>query len=135
MTNKDLRDGLQLIVAFLLFLIQNGGQGFPVPLLIRNVTVVDVLDGSLRAGWRHWRLIVLALLALLCGCANGDGDAGAAYLKARSAQRTGDFSQSLAMAREGLRRWPEGDAGWKFRLVCAEDLIYLGHVQDAGTLL
>lgn len=47
---EDLRDGLQLIVASLLFLIQNGGQGFPVPLLIRNVTVVDVLHGSLRAG-------------------------------------------------------------------------------------
>ena len=50
MTNDDLRDGLRLIVAFLLFLIQNGGQGAPAPLLIRNVTVVDVLHGSLRPG-------------------------------------------------------------------------------------
>jgi len=50
MTNEDLRDGLRLILAFLLFLIQNGGQSLRVPLLIRNVTVVDVLHGSLRAG-------------------------------------------------------------------------------------
>jgi imidazolonepropionase-like amidohydrolase len=50
MTKEDLRDGLQLIVAFLLFLVQNGGQSFPVSLLIRNVTVVDVLHGALLAG-------------------------------------------------------------------------------------
>ncbi|MGA2590262.1 MAG: amidohydrolase family protein [Bryobacteraceae bacterium] len=49
-TNAGLRDSLQLIVAFLLFLIQNGGQGLPLPFLIRDVTVVDVLHGSLRAG-------------------------------------------------------------------------------------
>jgi CHAT domain-containing protein/tetratricopeptide (TPR) repeat protein len=39
------------------------------------------------------------------------------------------------MARDGLRRWPEGDWGWKFRLVGAEDLIYLNHVQDAGAMV
>jgi len=50
MTSDDLRDGLRLIVAFLLFLIQNGGQSFPVPLLIRNVNVVDVVHGGLLAG-------------------------------------------------------------------------------------
>jgi hypothetical protein len=59
----------------------------------------------------------------------------ATYLKAQSAFRTGDFNQSLAMARDGLRRWPAGDPGWKFRFVAAEDPIYLGHVRDAGAVL
>lgn len=59
----------------------------------------------------------------------------ATYLKAQSAFRTGDFNQSLATAREGLRRWPAGDPGWKFRFVAAEDPIYLGHVRDAGAVL
>jgi CHAT domain-containing protein len=49
--------------------------------------------------------------------------------------RTADFSQSLETAREGLRRWPNGDWGWKFRLVCAEDLIILGRVKEARALL
>jgi len=39
------------------------------------------------------------------------------------------------MAREGLRRWPGGDLGWKFRLVWAEDLISLGEVKEARALL
>jgi CHAT domain-containing protein/Tfp pilus assembly protein PilF len=49
--------------------------------------------------------------------------------------RSGDFRQSLGMARDGLRRWPEGDLGWKFRLVWAEDLTLLGEVKDARALL
>jgi len=49
--------------------------------------------------------------------------------------RTGDFRQSLAIARHGLHRWPDGDWGWKFRLVSAEDLIYLGEVKDAAVIL
>jgi CHAT domain-containing protein/tetratricopeptide (TPR) repeat protein len=39
------------------------------------------------------------------------------------------------MARDGLRRWPDGDIAWKFRLICAEDLTYLGEVQEARALL
>jgi CHAT domain-containing protein len=49
--------------------------------------------------------------------------------------RAGDFSQSLTMAREGLRRWPVGDSGWKFRLLSAENLISLGRVKEASALL
>jgi CHAT domain-containing protein len=91
-----------------------------------------------RCGW-GWRLPVLFVLTApllwLCGCANRNRDAEAAYLKAQSALRTGDFRQSLAMAREGLRRWPDGDWGWQFRLVCAEDLIVLSRVKEARALL
>ena len=39
------------------------------------------------------------------------------------------------MAREGLRRWPDSDWGWQFRLVCAEDLIVLSRVEQARALL
>ena len=39
------------------------------------------------------------------------------------------------MAGEGLRRWPEGDWGWKFRLAYAEDLIILSRAKEARTLL
>jgi len=39
------------------------------------------------------------------------------------------------MARDGLRRWPEGDSAWRFRLVAAEDLIYLGEVKEARALV
>src|SRR5580698_1610411 len=95
-----------------------------------------------RHGRRRWprrwhRRIVLFALAeqflWLSGCAGRD--AGAASLKAQSALRSGDFRQSLAMARDGLRRWPDGDIAWKFRLICAEDLTYLGEVQEARALL
>src|ERR1017187_10012711 len=100
------------------------------------------------AGWQrrrigganrwHRGLVLFALASQflwLSGCTNRDRAAGAAYLKAQSALRTGDFRQSLAMAREGLRRWPEGDTAWKFRLVWAEDLINLGEVKEARALL
>jgi CHAT domain-containing protein/Tfp pilus assembly protein PilF len=80
-------------------------------------------------------LVLAALTVWLCGCANRDRDAGAAYLKARSALRTGDFIQSLAMARDGLYRWPQGDWGWKFRLTYAEDLIILSRAKEARALL
>jgi CHAT domain-containing protein/tetratricopeptide (TPR) repeat protein len=83
--------------------------------------------------WR--RLVLFALIAWLCGCTNRDRDAGAAYQKARSAFRSGDFKQSLSVAREGLRRWPEGDWGWKFRLVCAENLATLSQMKAARALL
>jgi CHAT domain-containing protein/Tfp pilus assembly protein PilF len=39
------------------------------------------------------------------------------------------------MAREGLRRWPDGDRGWKFRLLCTEDLIPLARLKEACALL
>jgi CHAT domain-containing protein/Tfp pilus assembly protein PilF len=39
------------------------------------------------------------------------------------------------MARDGLRSWPEGDWSWKFRLLFAEDLIYLGRVKEVGSIL
>lgn len=39
------------------------------------------------------------------------------------------------MAQEGLHRWPDRDWGWKFRLLEAEDLIILGRVNEARTLL
>ncbi len=39
------------------------------------------------------------------------------------------------MAREGLRRWPDGDWGWQFRLLCAEDLIVLSRAKEARALL
>ena len=71
----------------------------------------------------------------LSACANRNSDAGAAYLKAQSALRAGDFSQSLEIAREGLRRWPDGDPGWRFRLTYAEDLIILSRVEEARALL
>src|ERR1019366_7537910 len=79
-----------------------------------------------RANRWHRGLVLFALASQflwLSACASRDRDVGAAYLKAQSALRTADFSQSLETAREGLRRWPNGDWGWKFRLVCAEDLI------------
>jgi CHAT domain-containing protein/Tfp pilus assembly protein PilF len=75
------------------------------------------------------------LTLLLPGCANRDRAAGEAYAKAQSALRIGDFRQSLTAASAGLRRWPEGDTGWKFRLTSAEDLFYLGRAKEAGTLL
>lgn len=71
----------------------------------------------------------------LCGCVSGERGAQAAYAKALSAQRTGDFSLSLTRAQEALRRWPDGDWGWKFRLLNAEDLIRLGHSPAALQLL
>jgi len=72
---------------------------------------------------------------LLSACTNRDRAAGTAYLKAQSALRSGDFGPSFAIARDGLRRWPDGGWGWKFRLVSAEDLIYLGRVRDADAVL
>jgi len=89
----------------------------------------------LRDGWRLFLFVSTLQLLVLYGCANRDRDAAASYLKARSALRTGDFRQSLAMAREGLRRWPEGDWGWQFRLVCAEDLIVMSREKEARALL
>jgi CHAT domain-containing protein/tetratricopeptide (TPR) repeat protein len=71
----------------------------------------------------------------IAACISRDRAAAAGYLRAQSAFRKGDFNQSLLMAREGLRRWPQGDWGWKFRLVGAEDLIYLGQAKDAGAIL
>ena len=91
--------------------------------------------GSVYRGRAHRGLVLCALAAWLSGCASRDRDAGAAYWKARSALRTGDFSQSLETAREGLRRWPDGDWGWRFRLVCAEDLMILSRVKEARALL
>ena len=49
--------------------------------------------------------------------------------------RTGDFSTSLAEARDGLKRWPQGEWGWKFRLLYAEDFILLGQPKEARTVL
>lgn len=70
----------------------------------------------------------------LSGCIRGRDNA-AEFRKAESAQRAGDFKASLAIAREGLRRSPAGDWGWKFRLMCAEDLIALGDRKEATALL
>jgi CHAT domain-containing protein/tetratricopeptide (TPR) repeat protein len=39
------------------------------------------------------------------------------------------------MAREGLRVWPDGAWGWKFRLLCAEDLMPLARLKEARALL
>lgn len=39
------------------------------------------------------------------------------------------------MAREGLRRWPDGDWGWSFRLLCAEALMPLARVPEARKIL
>jgi CHAT domain-containing protein len=49
--------------------------------------------------------------------------------------RAGDFALSLAQAQEDMRRWPEGDSGWRFRLLAAEDLISLGRTKEASVLL
>lgn len=94
--------------------------------------------GTGRCRRRHRWLALLALAAgflRLSACINSDRAAGVAYLKAQSALRAGDFRKSLAVARDGLRRWPEGDPAWKFRLVSAEDLIYLGDLKEARALL
>src|ERR1035441_9504155 len=108
------------------------------------VGVGQPADWRLGWGWRprRWHirrpprgLVLFALAVWLAGCANRDRDAGAAYVKARTAPRTGDFSESLPAAHAALRRWPDGDWGWKFRLVCAEDLISLSRVKEARALL
>lgn len=39
------------------------------------------------------------------------------------------------MAREGLRQWPAGDRGWRFRLLCAESLLPLARIPEARTIL
>ena len=69
----------------------------------------------------------------LSGCI-GDRDHAAEFRKAESAQHAGDFKASLAIAREGLQG-SAGDWGWKFRLMCAEDLIALGDRKEATALL
>ena len=71
----------------------------------------------------------------LIACGHPQRDADATYRQAYSALRTGAFSQSLAMARQGLRRWPDGDRGWKFRVLCAENLLSLSRAKEARPLL
>jgi CHAT domain-containing protein/tetratricopeptide (TPR) repeat protein len=56
-------------------------------------------------------------------------------LQAQSAFRHGDFKSSLALAQAGLRRWPAGDPGWQFRLLCVENLKNLARVKEAQELL
>jgi CHAT domain-containing protein len=72
---------------------------------------------------------------MFSACGHSDSEAGAAYLKARSALRAGDFSQSLSIAQRGLLLWPDGDRAWQFRLVCAEDLTILSRAKEARSLL
>ncbi len=97
-------------------------------------------DGGRPKRWaRFWkrRLIVPALIAQflwLCGCRRRESDA-VFYGKAAYALRSGDFNASLEMAREGLRQWPVGEWGWKFRLLCIEDLVPLGRMPEARALL
>ncbi len=79
--------------------------------------------------------VLCAQIAFLCGCVSGERAADASYRKSFSAMRTGDFSVSLAEAQAGLRKWPAGDWSWKFRLLCAENLIRLRHSPQASQLL
>ncbi|MGA2740418.1 MAG: CHAT domain-containing tetratricopeptide repeat protein [Bryobacteraceae bacterium] len=57
------------------------------------------------------------------------------YREAESLFQTGDFRTSLEKARQGLRNWPAGDWGWKFRLLAAEDLSKISHAPEARSLL
>jgi CHAT domain-containing protein len=59
----------------------------------------------------------------------------AAYLEAQSLFRSGDFRASLEKAGRGLRRWPAGDSGWKFRLLAVEDLTKISRAPEARLLL
>jgi CHAT domain-containing protein/Tfp pilus assembly protein PilF len=94
---------------------------------------------SSRREFRAHKPLILCLLcaqiAFLCGCVPGERAAEASYRKSFAAMRTGDFIVSLAEAQTGLRKWPAGDWGWKFRLLCAENLIRLGHSPQASQLL
>jgi CHAT domain-containing protein/tetratricopeptide (TPR) repeat protein len=57
------------------------------------------------------------------------------YREAQSLFRAGDFRTSLAKARQGLRQWPAGDWGWKFRLLAVEDLTKISRAPEARSLL
>jgi tetratricopeptide (TPR) repeat protein len=57
------------------------------------------------------------------------------YREAESLFRTGDFQTSLAKARQGLRQWPAGGWGWKFRLLAVEDLTKISRAPEARSLL
>jgi CHAT domain-containing protein len=57
------------------------------------------------------------------------------YREAQSLYRTGDFPTSLERTRQGLRKWPEGGWGWKFRLLAVEDLTKISRTPEARSLL
>jgi CHAT domain-containing protein/predicted negative regulator of RcsB-dependent stress response len=79
----------------------------------------------------------LVQAAWLAGCGDRERAAEAAYSEAQSAYLKGDFPISLEKSREGLRKWaPRSFSwGWKFRLLCAENLISTNQVKEAGPLL
>ncbi len=81
------------------------------------------------------RLLALSLACLLSACLTGDRASGSAYRAAEAAYRAGDFQSSLSQARQGLRRFPSGEPGWKFRLLAAENLLYLSRVREAAALM
>ncbi len=76
----------------------------------------------------------------LGGCGRNERAAEKDYREAQSAYQRGDLSISLKKSQEGLRKYSRGSStssrwGWKFRLLCAENLISTDSVQEAGRLL
>lgn len=71
----------------------------------------------------------------LSACTGGPSAADRLYREAQSLFRSGSFRPSLEQARRGLRQWPAGDWGWKFRLLAVEDLTKISRAPEARLLL
>jgi CHAT domain-containing protein len=79
----------------------------------------------------------MAQAVWLGACGGNERAAEAAYSEAESAYQRGDLPVSLEKSREGLRKWANRSSawGWKFRLLCAENLISTDQIPEAGRLL
>src|ERR1700733_5155764 len=101
----------------------------------------EVCEGRKR--WHAGPALIVGLMVQavwLGGCGRNERAAEKDYREAQSAYQRGDLSISLKKSQEGLRKYSRGSStssrwGWKFRPLCAENLISTDSVQEAGRLL